>query len=673
MSRTLTGALCCAAFLSACRGSGSREERALAGAPRAEVGPASDARASAELPAAAIRSLEAGDLERARELLDELLFSQRLKRGRELLATGAPEDALTAIDAALEIEPQDDGARLLKADASLRLAEAKILGGGGSAGLIQGALQDALEFYRGEGETAHALFGASRAAWWMDRKDEALDFARRGMSRLGAGEELAPELGFAPERIYAEQVYDAYARARAASSDDARALFMEAEDALAKRLGRASDDPWAWATLSDLYEWEGRLADAKGALERGLVRAPEDDGLLTRLARVSGALEGPAATARAFEAYVAAHPEVAAGRWQLALAHFQLALAGYRHDPPALDPAPFTSAEAEFRGLRERAPAFAQAALGYEVVCRLARGWCAFHGNDLAGAEREFLAMNELTPRGIEWNLPGELESGIQGLFLVADAHSKDDNLAAGTVFEELLALQPGEVLWANNAGFSLREASTGLEHAGDAFCRAARGEEKNEEALARLRKRAGLDKVAPGSAEEVAAFRRAADERFERARPIMERSWKAYEVAAALAPEDVRIVNDAALVLVYYLRRDLDRAEQMLLRCVEMGAPQVEAKKAALAAETAPERAEALKSELELLTEAWGDAHQNLGVLAWYYREDAEAARRWLEKSLDIWPDRPEVTNIYLPQARGERAPAREEFLGWAKPCETR
>ena len=105
----------------------------------------------------------------------------------------------------------------------------------------------------------------------------------------------------------------------------------------------------------------------------------------------------------------------------------------------------------------------------------------------------------------------------------------------------------------------------------------------------------------------------------------------------------------------------------------VEMGGPQLEAKKAALAAEASPERASELESEIEQLTEAWGDAHQNLGVLEWVHRGNAAAARPWFEKSIEIWPERPEVRNTYLPQVRGERPRDPDEDIGWAQPCELR
>ncbi len=242
-------------------------------------------------------------------------------------------------------------------------------------------------------------------------------------------------------------------------------------------------------------------------------------------------------------------------------------------------------------------------------------------------------------------------------------------------MFERLHALQPEQYLWANNAGFFLRDAAVDLETEGKDLCAAAVGEITNAEKLAELRRLDGLGAAAPaGSSAERAAFVSGANERFARAREIMERSWRAYRPAADLVPEDVRVVNDVALVLVYYLHHDLDYAEQLLLRCAELGGPQVAAKEEALRVEESPERASQLEAELALLKEAWGDAHQNLGVLAWVHRKDRATAERWLGKSIEIWPDtRKAVINSLLPQVRGEIPPEPNDYwdlLNWAQPC---
>ena len=101
--------------------------------------------------------------------------------------------------------------------------------------------------------------------------------------------------------------------------------------------------------------------------------------------------------------------------------------------------------------------------------------------------------------------------------------------------------------------------------------------------------------------------------------------------------------MNDTALVLVYYTHTDLDLAEKMLLACVEMGTQQLED--------------ESLDEDARWeLRNAWGDAHQNLGVLYANLRDNLKEAERWFQKSVEIGPEpRPLLTNYWLPLVRGQ------------------
>src|SRR5262245_21338184 len=230
MPRPLPGALLCAALLSSCQtpASAPREPELSASAVVPEP------QDQGEVGAEATRLIEAGRLEEARAVLDELLLTGLLDRARAELAAGSPADALTTLDRIRELAPDDDEARRLGADASLALAEATIQRGG-SAGLIEGALGDALHAYQGLDVSAHALFGASRAAWLLGESDQALDLARRGMALRKENEPRTS--GLQPERIYAEQLLAACARARSAESEEASALYRETEEALGKLLG----------------------------------------------------------------------------------------------------------------------------------------------------------------------------------------------------------------------------------------------------------------------------------------------------------------------------------------------------------------------------------------------------------------------------------------------------
>ena len=128
--------------------------------------------------------------------------------------------------------------------------------------------------------------------------------------------------------------------------------------------------------------------------------------------------------------------------------------------------------------------------------------------------------------------------------------------------------------------------------------------------------------------------------------------------------------------MLVYYLHEHLDVAEALLLRCLEMGEPQLAELRARFddPALSAEERSD-LDTELYDLVEAVGDAYQNLGVLEWVHRRDGPRALAYLARSVEIGPDpRPDLTNSLMPLIRGEREPAEEEyydFLRWGAGCD--
>jgi len=49
------------------------------------------------------------------------------------------------------------------------------------------------------------------------------------------------------------------------------------------------------------------------------------------------------------------------------------------------------------------------------------------------------------------------------------------------------------------------------------------------------------------------------------------EESWRAYEKAVALRPEDANLLNDGAVILHYYLHRDYDKAQEMYEKAIEI------------------------------------------------------------------------------------------------------
>ena len=639
---------------------------------------ATDALDVAALSSRAVALIESGSLEEARDVLDELLVGHYLSSARERLANGSPEDALTALDDALAIDPRNTDARLLKADGSLQLAEKAIAEGAGGT-LIEGSLQDALEYYeRTAGDEPRATLGASRAAYLLSDLETAVDWARRARTALEENQ-LAGEIEPAPYRTISETLFAAYTQAKGdeARAEEAGLLLQETESALGTLMGEAPQDAWVWGKLSDLFEWEGRYGDARARLQTALERMPENNALLQRLGRVARSEGGGAKAVEVLESYSTEHPEGTLGQWYLGEARLLDALERMRageYDVAALE-----EAEKNFQRCRELFPQNERVCKEREVICRNAIGWCHFNQDELPEAAAAFLSMNDLVENGIRWEWQNEgLRNGILGLAFVGDRYSQLGELEqAGIHFEHAFHADPSSVDWANNTGFFMRDAGYALEFDARRLCKAANGAYKTEETLDEMRALGEIDPALAGTAAESEAFRRAADERFEHARGLMERSWAAYRVAAELLPDNVRVVNDAGLVQTYYLHTEPAAAQALLESAIELGDEQVPALRERVANASEEERPD-LESELLSLEEAWSDAYQNLGVHHWLHNGDNESALVALRKSIEIGPEsinpRRSLQNLLVPWILGELdPPADNEFdlANWGRPCQ--
>lgn len=616
----------------------------------ADERPETPQRADVEEAVAALRS---GDFRRARKLVDGLAFEAALAAGRSALDTGRPIDALLPFDEALELRPRDAGALFLRAHAAFRAAE----GGAPQAGDLYADAHRGYEAAAAAGYGVEAALRASRAAYRSNDSAAALDLARSALAWLdGApGRRAGLELEFPPEQALADAAFGAYRAAKSAEAPDAAQRFAEAESALGRLAAAVPTDPAPLRELANLYRWEGRRADALTRIDAALALAPDQEALhndlVTELRAAAywsayeaagGAAEAPGddateaereahrrATTAAlqaqrdaviarYEALQAAEPEVALVWWYGASERFLRALEGYERGDLAADE--FHRAERDFRRCRELAPTYADACSSWEVLSRVGIGWCRFWGGDLVGAEEAFWSTEELREGGLDRQYEGRLASALVGLASVARKYAErredlDAQLKAAALGEMLHNRRPGDADLANNSGLFDRDAAVLLE-------RTAR----------RLRAEA---QKAP-SAEAAEAARAEATQLRERAQRLMQRSYEAYLVAAELAPEDVRVVNDTGLVMAYYLRTDPNAARQRFLKALELGREQLAAIEA---------RGEAPPPDLPI---AYGDAHQNMGTLALTFENDLVSARDWYVKTLAIAPDdRPELDQI--------------------------
>ncbi|GEM_PF-3486618 len=110
-------------------------------------------------------------------------------------------------------------------------------------------------------------------------------------------------------------------------------------------------------------------------------------------------------------------------------------------------------------------------------------------------------------------------------------------------------------------------------------------------------------------------------------AKDLWEESYAAYEKAVELQPRDPRIVNDCGLMLLYHLGRDLEKAEILFRRAINLGTASL--------GELPPKEEdedEGTRNQRVFLEEAVGDAWQNLGVLALRRKRSGEALRFFRE-----------------------------------------
>ncbi len=106
------------------------------------------------------------------------------------------------------------------------------------------------------------------------------------------------------------------------------------------------------------------------------------------------------------------------------------------------------------------------------------------------------------------------------------------------------------------------------------------------------------------------------------------QKSWDAYSRCVELADDDTRLVNDRALIAVYYLDQHWELAERELHRAITMGTRQL--------AEMGPNVPEREHRDLD---EAVGDAWENLAYLDVIRRGRMDRAVGFLEESVQHFP----------------------------------
>lgn len=593
----------------------------------------------------AVAAIAAGDYDRAQRALSELLGERLRTEARAKLDARDPRGALAVLDRAVELSPTSAEIRILRAEAALAVGLEER-----EPELLRAAEADALAATLRAG-TPEAWFTAARVALALNTPVDALSRARSGLDAWlerashspapdGAWRTLADAALAAFELARTEKlVADAQGDLELAFERSAEMARAEASarEALEGEIGRAPEDPWGWQRLAWLAESAGAPGEAQNVALRALSLAPSDEALHDRLAAVTRTLGGADGVSSVYTVFAAAHPRVGLARWHPARARFDEAADALYAGEDSRDA--FRAAEEGFVRCRELEPRYADACRGYEVLCRSGVGWCAYRAKppELDAARTAFLSMEDVFPGGLAWELAGRMASGVIGLSLVGASYAKEaeadpnapesiERLAqAARIYDYLHAYQPGDVNWANNAGFFNRDVAVALEYRAQAL--AAQGRTSEAERL------------------------------IAQARERMETSYRAYVDAATAAPDDTRIQNDTGLILTYYLQRDLDTAERYLRRAVELGEARVTELRAA-----APAAGSEAEQTLEDVEIALGDAYQNLGYLYLILKDDPKTARGWFEKCIAAPDPRPEVEGADGLMAQCDRALAGEK-----------
>lgn len=238
-------------------------------------------------------------------------------------------------------------------------------------------------------------------------------------------------------------------------------------------------------------------------------------------------------------------------------------------------------------------PSFTQNAKYYESAAMAGLARIQFDAQQTAEAARLLTKALEVSVAALERAdqhgvSPKRTSLEIGGVYFKADELAKGAEL-----FEEWLALAPNDSDWLNNAGLLRRDLGEKL-----------RREGKPDEA-----------------------------------RKSHELSYGHYSKLAELKPNEPRVVNDTALLLLYDLDRDLDKAEAMFRRAIELGEAELKQRGERPTPDEEDPASLRAAADWDYFAEATGDAYQNLGLLLWKLGSDSVQIRKQLERAFELDP----------------------------------
>ncbi|MDP6941137.1 MAG: hypothetical protein QGH51_03825 [Planctomycetota bacterium] len=338
--------------------------------------------------------------------------------------------------------------------------------------------------------------------------------------------------------------------------------------------------PGSATLLSDLYAWQGLHTQASQVLISYLSKVPEDSEALGRLKNIHS--NDPAKLVQSLELVRNEVPGNGFILWYLGEARFghqtsarvgQDYLAAYE----SID-----RAEECFLQARTLRPEFADSCDQWLHLVRTARGWALWEEGRVDDAAQAFLAALEAAPSRLEPEASAAtLRLGIEAV--VGDAFQKRDMRRARSILKRVVQSHDQDAMWWNNLGLACRD-------------------------IAEPQIKRGTPP------EDVMA--------------LLEEAWDAYGRAVELAPNDPNILNDHALLAVYYFDHDLDLAEEQLHRTIQLGTKKLQT----IDRESEPKVWQYTDMSI-------GDAWENLARLDLLRYNRTDRAPAYLDESVKHYP----------------------------------
>ncbi len=501
-----------------------------------------------------------------------------LELARQAVAEGDYHRALNRIEDAREDHGEDPAYWMYYGDTLLAFVEQQIATGQAHPGVIEGSFLDADHAYARAAELDPAAwepaYGQARGRRRSGDFAGSWEAAASVWERI-QGQDVDPavllELGRAGLGLTAERVQAGQGVPRAARLAE---QILEA--------ARAAGAGEATVVLSDLLAWQDLREDARRVLVEGLSLQPRDQTALDRLKNLDSA--DPAALVNDLELVRREQPGDAYLLWFLGEARYLQHLNAIASGDFLIGYEAIDRAEECFLQSMALEEGFASSCADWLFLVRNARGWALWNEGRVDDAAQAFLASLEAAPERLEPEpSQGSLRLGIEAVLGHYFARSRD-MVKARAFLRRVTAWHDQEAMWWNNLGLACRDI---------AEPQVRRGAELEDELL-----------------------------------ELFEESWTAYSRAVELAPDDPNIVNDRALIAVYYLDHDLELAERELRRAIEVGSAAIQ------------------DVDREAEPEAWqrmdmaiGDAWENLAYLDLVRYQRIDRAPGFLEQSSQHFP----------------------------------